>query len=66
MDMQNMGQPQAAAPQEGGDAKALLTQARALIDKALTAMGGEESAEGGMSAEEAFGEGFQGAGAGKY
>lgn len=62
MDMQKMqGGAMPGQPQEGGEAKAMLTQARALIDKALAAMGGEEAGEGEMSVEDAFGQGFKGA-----
>lgn len=62
MDMQQMqpgAMPQDGPPQAGGDPKAMLTQAKALIDKALAAMGGEEAGDG-MSVEDAFGQGFQG------
>lgn len=59
MDMQMQGGMK--QPAEGGDAKAMLMQAKELIDKALAAMGGEEAGEGGMSVEDAFGQGFKGA-----
>jgi hypothetical protein len=45
MDMQ-MQPPQQGAQPGAEDPKALLEQARGLIDKALAAMGGEEMAEG--------------------
>jgi hypothetical protein len=55
MDMNAQMPP--AQPEEGAeDPKALLEQAKGLIDKALAAMnGGEEQ----MSVEQAFGQGFE-------
>ena len=59
--MAGMGEMPDGQPMDA-DPMAKLKQAKALIDEAMAALGGEEAGEddGRMGMEEAFGKGFQG------
>lgn len=58
--MDKMGDMPEGQPMDAADPMAKLKQAKALIEEAMAAMGGEAGDDGRMGMEEAFGKGFQG------
>lgn len=59
MDMNTTPAAQAAPQPEGGETRAKLKQAMALIDEALAEMGEDPAQAERMSAEDAFAGGFE-------